>query len=116
MAHLLLPTPPEGYPDFTVQVPLTGVTYTLRYKWAERADAWFFSISDAAGPILLNQRIAVGNNLLAYTADPRKPDGVIMVVAPDRDESDPGLLDLGKRVQLVFVDAASVAAAALEES
>jgi hypothetical protein len=60
--------------------------------------------------------VAVNNNLLAYTADPRKPDGVMVPIGPDRDERDPQLDDFGTRVQVVFTDRADVEAAKAEEA
>jgi hypothetical protein len=92
-----------------VKVPLNGVTYTIRWLWNERGNAWFMDLSDLDGPILSGVRVVLNVDLLNNTADPRKPDGMMIAVAPDGvAEVDPTHDDLGEAVKVVFIDQADV--------
>lgn len=110
MATVVIPGPANSYPDQTVKVPINGITYNIRWLWAERGNAWSFSIADADGPILDGVRVALNVDLLNNTADPRKPNGMIIAIAADGHEADPGKDDLSEdgKVKIVFIDQVDV--------
>lgn len=107
---LLLPIQP-GNPNFTIDVDMDGVTYTLQFKWNARAPGWFVSISTSTGEVLvLARRLPVNWPLWWRNRDPLLPSGYLMLNDTTGADLDPGVEDLGARVQVVYVTAAEVAA------
>lgn len=95
---------------FALQVSLDGVTYTLRVRWNARASAWFMDIltEDADDVIAAGLRIVVGYPLNLYRAD-RKPPGLLFAQDTSGRGVDPGLGELGERVQLFYLSTAEMA-------
>lgn len=90
----------------TFQTDMDGVTYGLETRWNERAQGWFLRIFDAEGNELLSAvRIVVGFFLAKRSSDPRMPPGVIVAMDTSGQDLDPGLTDLGARVQLLYFPA-----------
>jgi hypothetical protein len=102
---LVIPLP-TGVPNFELTVLLDGVSYTLGFRWNARAQAWFTSLSTAEGELLLgSRRLVVDWFIWARLRDARRPRGVLCAVDTSGNQVDPGLADLGARVQvLYFVD------------
>jgi len=115
---------PDDQPNFSKQVELDGVTYTLLFFWNDQDDsvvdgngnstggAWYVTIAQADGtPILAGIRVVVN-----YAVGGRfrnsgigMPPGILWFEDTSGQELDPGLTDLGVRVTLSYIDAASVA-------
>lgn len=99
-----VPTPVDGYPDQSFRVSLGDTQYGLRWLWNGREGVWTLSVSDADGePILSGVRVVLDVDLLAYTADARAPQGYLIVSDPSGGTTEPGLDELGNRVQVLFV-------------
>jgi hypothetical protein len=106
---LLIPTPTDGYPDWTARVSLDGSTYDIRWQWNERDGAWVFSIADRDGPLLSGVRVALNVDLLARCPmSSRRPPGPIYVVDPSKGRDEPTQSDLGQRVKVVYVPEAEL--------
>lgn len=95
-----------GVPHFREEVELDGVTYGLEFRWNERANGWFMSLSDAEGDVLLSGiRLVIDWPLLARFKGERLPRGHLVVVDTSGAGLDPGLHDFGTQRQLLYFDA-----------
>lgn len=93
--------------DLTAQIE--GTTYTLTFRWNERAASWFFTLADADGdPIFEGVRVCVDFPLGFRCKDARMPLGGFVAVDTSGKSLDPGLADLGDRVQILYFEAAEL--------
>ena len=96
------------------EVVLDGATYTLEFRWNERAAAWFFSVYDAAGALLVVRKVVLSGpdnfRLLGRFRDARLPLGDFLAVDTSQTWVEPGLGDLGARVEFIYLEAADFAA------
>ncbi len=102
---------------FTLQVTLDGTTYTLEFRWNERAartdavgnllaGAWFMNVLDGEGvqPLMVGLQVVVDYPIAANVVS-RTPPGVFIAVdtgAAIGSGVDPGFDDLGNRVKLRY--------------
>lgn len=106
-----LPIPTPVRPFVSVKVALDGVTFEVRVRWNERAERWFFSLYDAEERVLAPSRaVVLGFPLLARFVRNRQrlPAGQIVAVDTADTGVEPGLDELGTRVQLIYVTAAEL--------
>lgn len=90
-------------PHFSLRVQLDASVYGMEFVWNFRANAWFFSLFDAAGePIFEGQRLVVDFPLGSRLKDARLPKGILVVTDTTGKQQDPGFEDLGSRVQLSY--------------
>ncbi len=96
-------------PHFDLQVELEGTTYTLELRWNTRAEAWFLMVIDAQGETVIRSglRVVADHPLRLYEAD-RQPPGLLVAADTSGAGEDPGLHDLGARVQLFYFTAAEL--------
>jgi hypothetical protein len=101
-------------PDLEFQsfsVRLDGVDFTLEVRWNARAAAWMLTVGDAVGRVLLaGRRVVVGFPLLGRFADARLPPGELLAIDTADSDVEAQLGELGRRVELVYVTAAELAA------
>lgn len=94
-------------------VLLDSVEYVVELRWNARAAAWIFSLSTADGVRLVGgRRCAVGAPLLVRSADARLPLGELVAIDTSGRDVEPGLGDLGRRVELVYLSPADLSAPA----
>jgi hypothetical protein len=110
MASQLIPTLTDGTQAYTVTVRLDGVSFRFDFAWNERGGFWAFILSDAAGEQLMRRKVVVGLPLTARFVDPRLPPGDFIALDTSGQDVEAGLQDLGDRVQLVYLEAADLAA------
>lgn len=99
---LILPFTPS-VPVYEMAVPIGDASYVFGVRWNARAGAWFFDLSETDGtPIALGVRVTLGVYMARRVTHPLLLNGVI--VARDRSgrKTDPGLDDLGTRVQVLY--------------
>lgn len=92
---------------FDERIVLSGKPYTLRFQWSNRGQAWFLSIFDDGGTLLVGS-IPIRNGaplLQPYQADANLPPGVMMALAETLPDLDAQRGDLGSRVVLYYVEA-----------
>ncbi len=96
-------------PNFDMQAPLDGVTYTLQVRWNVRAGAWYLDVLDEAGEnvLLAGVKLVVNWPLGAYSTG-RQPPGVFTVVDTGGQGADPDLAGLGVRWTLLYFTAAEM--------
>lgn len=103
----------QGVGRYTQRSILDGREYIFTFHWNSRATKWAFDLADAAGvPIVSGIYVVCGIPLLNLLTDSRSPPGDIF--AMDRaktpaEEGDPGFLDFGTRVALVYYTAEELA-------
>ncbi len=108
---LRVPCPGDGYPSQTGQVLIEEAYYTVIWRWNERDGCWYFALADADGErIVSGVRVVLGANLLSGVGTGRGPDGGIIVIDASGSTVEPGLYDLGNRVQVLYIPNATGAA------
>jgi hypothetical protein len=109
----ILPTLTDGTQAYSFHVDLEGITYGFDFSWNWMRSFWSVVIRDATGEALLSQTLRTGNALLArfQAREGRLPPGEIIVFDTSGQDKDPGLQDLGTRVQLIYLTAEEVIAA-----
>jgi hypothetical protein len=105
---LLIPTRSD-LPFYDLQVPLDGVTYTLEFRRNVRVGAWFMNGYDITGTVLYfaGVKLVADFPLAAYNTA-RQPAGFFIAKDTSGQGIDPGINDLGVRVQLVYVTVAEL--------
>jgi hypothetical protein len=90
---------------------LDGVTLTFRFRYNERAGAWFFDVLDEdEDPIIYGRKITVSWPLFGWRElDTRLPGGRLLACDTTDGDTDPLLEDFGTRVVLQYVEAADIA-------
>lgn len=107
MATLEIPTLTDGTLAYDQTVELEGVTYRFAFRFNVRRECWTFSIRGLDDtPILTGQVVSLSIPLNRRAVG--GPPGRLFAISTAGDEP-PGLLDLGGRVRLVYVESASAA-------
>lgn len=97
---------------YTMTTALDGSDYLFEFRYNQRENVWYFSISLSDGTLLVSGvKIVCNRPLLTRFADVRLPPGVLIAFANTTDESPPGLTELGedRRVTLLYYDASELA-------
>jgi hypothetical protein len=98
-------TSADNISSFTVRVLLTGVEFILSFQYNQRDSSWWLSLYDALRePIIEGVKCVVGLPLLRNTVDARRPAGELVFLDLTKKDLDPGLLDLGERIALIYAD------------
>ena len=96
-------------PYFTKVVALDGVDFILEFQWNEREGRHYCAIKDAAGTEIVGAtKVVVEIPWLAHEVSESMPAGQLWFIDMTGAGVDPGLLDLGRRVQLKYVEEANV--------
>jgi hypothetical protein len=106
MAVFRIPTStdPER-PHYTQRTSLDGRTYLLELRWNGRQARWFLDLYTANGSVIRTGiLIRVNWPLLRLVTDERAPPGVLMAIDRSGALKDPGLTELGSRVELLYFD------------
>lgn len=90
--------------DYVFQCDLDAVTYGFRFRWNERLAAWFMDILDvSANPLVTNLRVTVGYPLASRAQyNTALPPGLLIATDTSGADIDPGLTELGTRVQILY--------------
>lgn len=89
---------------------LGGVSYSFELRWNHREAAWFLTLGDGEGlPIVAGIRVVTAYSLLSRFTDERLPPGLLFAIDTAGGDVDPGLDDLGHRVQIVYFEPGEVA-------
>ena len=107
-----LPTPPVY--DLTLQTDLDNVTFTLNIFYNSRDGGWYMDICQQDGTQILSGQRVVVDYLIGWKQgyNPLMPAGSLQWVDTSGQGLDPGQFDIGARVQLIYYDAAELAAQA----
>ncbi len=95
--------------DFEQETELDGRQFLLRMVFNARNEGWYLSLFDAnEDAIRTGIRMVLRWPLLEGVVDPRRPPGDLMLIDLENSDVDPGLGELGERVQLVYLEAEDV--------
>lgn len=109
MAILKIPTS-TTIADYKEEVELDGVTYGFRFRWNQRAAAWFIDISDDEGNVIAYGRRVTANALIVGQLHHLTlPAGEIVPFDTTLRRTDPGIDDFGSRVILLYLDTDEIA-------
>jgi hypothetical protein len=98
--------------NWTEQVELDEVTFTLTFYYNDRDGGWYLTIADSANnPILASQRVVVNYPIgWKQRYNVNMPAGSLEFIDTSGQGIDPqSVNDLGTRVQLLYFDAAEIA-------
>jgi hypothetical protein len=97
-------------PYFTRIVSLDGVDFILEFQWSEREGRHYCTLKDASGTTIVGAtKVVVDIPWLVHETSESMPAGQLWFLDMTGRGEDPGLLDLGRRVQLYYVEEANVA-------
>jgi hypothetical protein len=113
MARFVLPAA-ASIPSQRCRVTLDRREYVLDLRWSMREERWYLDVRDAAGSLLVGSiKIVTAWPLLRrFRAVVGLPPGDIIVLDGRAGSPDPGLADLGSVAELIYLDAAELAALA----
>jgi len=101
-----------GVASQRLTINLDGSRYVLRFRWRERTQRWAYAIETADGEGIIRGRpVLVGRPMLDRVAHPRAPRGLLVAVDTSGADADPGFVDLGDRVTIVYTPADELAEA-----
>lgn len=105
MSVFLIPfTPDEPHQAFPME--LDGATYKIEMLWSDRDESWSCSLfTGEDAPLVLGRKVVLGLPLFERFKDARLPPGKLIAIDTSSDRREAGLSDLGRRVQLVYLDA-----------
>lgn len=103
----------EGATVFEQRMQLDGEYHTLTLRWNDRAERWYMDIGDGEGVRTASGiALVAGVPLTAHLhATAGVPPGVFFCIDTADEGLDPGLTDLGVRMQLVYLEVADTEAA-----
>lgn len=100
---LTIPLRPD-LTDYELTTALDGATYTLRLRWSEREGSWYLDVSSETGDaIALGIKVTLYQELGRRRTASAMPPGALIAVDTSRQDVEPGVSDLGDRVQLIYV-------------
>lgn len=110
MALHVLPLRGGEFANHSIRVQLEEQRYELVFRWNQRSSAWFLTILDDEGAVILgSRRVLPGFPLVAYYAYlPALQFGELLPVDTATEGIEPGLTELGGRVKVVYVDEGGV--------
>ncbi len=89
---------------YEMQVVLDAVTYAFEFRWNTREEAWYMHIRTQDGTDLLcGVKVVVRFLLAGRPNDPRMPPGRFFAEDTSGNHRNPGIADLGDRVQLYYL-------------
>lgn len=110
MSVVALPILNDGTPHYEFECELEGVTYSFDLAWNDRDGAWYMQIGDGNQNLLCGSlRVVLGKFFTIRYRNAALFPGQLLCVDTSGQNTDPGLLDLGARVQIWYYDSASVA-------
>lgn len=99
----ILPTKTDGTQRYSFTMQLVRETFGFEFMWNARGGFWSFVLSASDGTPLLRRRVVVGTPMLVRFQDDRLPIGDFVAVDTRGEDLDPGLNDLGDRVQFLYL-------------
>jgi len=96
----------EDVSSYTQRTALDGTEYVIAFDWNDREQHWYMDIADREGvAIATGIKVVCDWPLLRRCVDGRAPAGAIIAIDQSGSGADPGLTDLGARVELLYLDA-----------
>ena len=84
---------------------LDGVSYGFEFRWNVRDAAWYMTVLTGEDEIIVTGvKVVVDLPLAVRCKDARMPPGRFLAYDTSGQQLNPGLTDLGERVQLSYLD------------
>jgi len=100
---------PQNESNFEVITDLDGTDFRLRFLWNDRLSRWSLTLYDSSGTQIHGAMIVVVDMPIYYRdTSEDAPKGDLYCVDITGEGRDPGLRDLGRRCQLIYVDEESL--------
>ena len=104
MADFVIPVDSAGT-NYTLDVSLSGSVYRFGLYWNTRGQFWLLDIFDQADtPLATGLKLVADWELIGGLGMASLPAGLLYVVDVSGQGLDPGIDDLGTRVQLIYDD------------
>lgn len=104
MAVLIIPTRQDDA-NYSFQVPLDGVVYTLRLIFNDRDQSWFMTIADSEDNIMrAGIKLVTDHDLLRLWREATRVAGNIIALDTTGDRLRADIDDLGTDVVLTYVE------------
>lgn len=104
MANLQLPFDSEDT-HYEFKTTLQGAVYTFEVRWNTREQAWYTTIKTEDEEIIVADcKIVADWFLFLRSRDARLPPGLFATYDTSGRGQNPGINDLGTRVQVVYVE------------
>jgi len=99
-----------SYPLVTQQSDLDGVTYSFRFRWAERSATWHMDLRTLNDePIALSVALVTAWPLLRRVVSPLRPPGELVLLDLGGPADPPAREGFGERWVLYYVEAVDLA-------
>ncbi len=105
MAIQKIPTYSDPFYDMTVAIE--GQSYVFDFRFNQRENCWYFSISlPDETELISGVKVVCRRELLHRAAEVRLPQGLLIALPNGADDSPPGLEELGvdQRVTLTYFE------------
>lgn len=102
---MIVTIPTFNDPFYTFSTELEGRSYVFDFRYNQRENAWYFSVAlDDGTELIGGVKVVCGFDLLRKAADVRLPPGLLIAIPNGKDNSTPGLGELGEsaRVTLTY--------------
>lgn len=89
--------------SFSFRTRLAGEDFVFVFRHNQREGCWYVDLLDTNNvAIVTGEKVVVGRLLFRACTDERLPAGAFSVVDKTQQDLDPGLFDLGSRVEVIF--------------
>lgn len=95
--------------SFTQVTALEGRDYDLTFRWNQREDRWYLDISSNGQALLKGLKLIADWPLFRAQTSELLPPGELIAFDQTGKGRDPGLRDLGSRVELFYFDSEEMA-------
>lgn len=100
----IIPTPVAAYPNTSMSMALSGVTYRVWWLWNERDGCWYFSMRDVDGASVVESvRVVLNAALLAGGSAENRPPYELVLWDPSGKGRHPDRTTLAA-LQLVYLE------------
>lgn len=90
---------------YDFKVTLDGAIYTFEVRWNTREQAWYLDLkTEDEEPIAAGAKVVANYPLFSRCRDARRPPGAFLVFDTSGRGEDPGIADLGERVQVLYFE------------
>lgn len=114
MSAFTLPLRTDDVAHYEFSTDLDGRVYVFEFRWNHRDGAWYMAIRTEQGEPLISRKVVVGFPLTSRSRDVRLFPGEIIAVDTSGEKSDPGLGELGNRVQILYFERSDLPAELVE--
>lgn len=92
---------------YEFSITLDGVAYLLELRWNTREEAWYLDIRlEDKTDVVTGIKVVLGFPLGRRSQHAKRPPGILLALDTSGRDIEPGISDLGGRVELLYLDKA----------